>query len=103
MAAFAACPGSHLCLTQIAVVGYAGLIQPVALDCHCRRPFIREVRIVKDYSDYEDVAYCEYNIEFVDSNKGCVCTCMLGTAREHSWWQRCWHVQHSLVDGLFAP
>jgi len=47
---------------------------------HRCRPFIREVRIKKDYSDYEDVAYCEYNIEFVDSNKGCVCTCMLGTA-----------------------
>lgn len=34
------------------------------------KPFIREVRLKKDYSDYEEVANCEFDIHFVDSNKG---------------------------------
>lgn len=37
---------------------------------HRCRPFIREVRLKKDYSDYEEVANCEFDIHFVDSNKG---------------------------------
>lgn len=45
-------------------------LRAVCLCLHHRRPFIREVRLKKDYSDYEDVANCEFNIEFVDSNKG---------------------------------
>lgn len=40
------------------------------MPCLVCRPFINEVRINKEYTDYEVLAHCEYDVEFQDSNKG---------------------------------